>query len=427
MSILLKNARILKMTAEPIFEGEIVVTGNKIEYVGPKRKHTEKFEQEIDCEGNLVMPGFKNAHAHSGMSFLRSRADDMALAEWLSEQVFPYEAFLTEEDIYWLSQLSFLEYLTSGITAAFDQYYFPQATAKAAEDFGMRELILITSSQQSRIGYDEMLQKIGENDRGALVNYCLGFHAEYTVEPEEIEIIKAVSKKLKTPFFTHLAETRKEVSECKERRDGMTPAEFVDSLGLWDYGGGAYHCCYMTANDLKIFKEKDLSVVSCPASNAKLASGIAEIETMRRESIEIALGTDGPASNNALDMFREMFLVAGLQKILCKDPVATPAWEVLKMATLGSAHAMNLEDANILEAGKFADLIMVDLKRPNMQPLHHITNNLVFSGSKENIKMTMINGKILYKDGEFQTKISADKVYNKVQEISDRIFGKVVR
>ena len=427
MKILFKNARILKMTEEPIFVGDVIVENNKIKYVGPSKKHDEKFDREIDCEKNLLMPGFKNAHAHSAMSFLRSHADDLSLHDWLFNCVFPYEALLTEEDVYWLSQLSFLEYLTSGITAAFDQYYFPKSIAKAAEDFGMRELLLFTQSETSKISREDLGNLYEQNSEDSLVNYCFGFHAEYTVDPTELETIAEFVHKYKAPFYTHLAETAQEVSECKERRDGMTPAEFIDSKGLWDYGGGAYHCCYMTKHDMQIFKDRDLTVVSCPGSNAKLASGIAEIETMRKMSIEMALGTDGPASNNALDMFREMFLVAGLQKLTCKDPVATPAREILKMATIGSAHAMNLKNSDILEEGKFADIIMIDLNRPNMQPINDIANNLVFSGSKENVKMTMINGKILYENGEFHTKYSTKTIYDKVTEIANRIFSTVVK
>ncbi len=422
MRILLKNARILKMTSEPIFEGEVVVCDNKIEYVGPAREHKKKFERVIDCEKNLLMPSFKNAHAHSGMTFLRSHADDMNLHDWLFDYVFPYENLLTEDDIYWLSQLAFLEYLTSGITAAADMYFFPEAIAKAAEDFGFRNQIVFFISNISKIDEKKVFKLYGENDPEKLVNFSLGLHSEYTVTDEEIDLMADFIHRLKAPFYTHLAETKQEVEECKERRNGMTPAEFFDSKGLWDYGGGAYHCCYMTENDLEIFKKRDLTVVTCPGSNAKLASGVAEIEKMREMNIEIAIGTDGPASNNCLDMFREMFLVAGLQKLLHKNPAVTPAREILKMATVASARVMGLNNADILEEGKLADIIMIDLYRPNMQPLHDIAKNLVFSGSKDNVKMTMINGKILYENGEFKTSVAASEIYKKCQKITDRII-----
>ncbi len=426
MKTLLKNARILKMTTEPIFTGEVVVTDNRISFVGPKAPQ-DHYDHIIDCGQNLLMPGFKNAHAHSAMTFLRSHADDMNLHDWLFDYVFPYEALLEPDDIYWLSQLAFLEYLTSGITAAFDMYFYPESLARAAKDFGFRENILLMKSNSAQIGKDKIAALFRRNHPDNLVNYSIGFHAEYTVEDAELAMINELIHEFKAPFFTHLAETKQEVEECKERHNGMTPAEFLDSKGLWDFGGGAYHCCHMTKRDLEIFKKRNLTVVTCPGSNTKLASGVAEIETMREMNIEIAIGTDGPASNNCLDMFREMFLTTGFQKLLRKDPAVTPAREILKMATLGSARAMGLNNVDTLEAGKLADIIMLNLNRPNMQPLHDITKNIVFSGSKDNIKMTMINGQILYENGKFKTPISPEQIYAQCQKITDRIMGTIVR
>lgn len=423
MKTLLKNARILKMTNEPIFIGDIIVEDNKISYIGESKNYEEKFDKEIDCEKNLLMPGFKNAHAHSAMTFVRSHADDMSLQDWLFGYIIPREALLTEDDVYWLSQLAFLEYLTSGITAAFDMYYFSEAIARAAEDFGFREQIILSKSYISKLDKERIIELYKQNDPEKLANYSIGLHAEYSATEDEIQTAKELVKELKAPFFTHLAETKKEVEECKERHDGLTPAEFFDKNGFWDFGGGAYHCCYMTKNDLEIFKKRDLTVVTCPGSNTKLASGVPEIETMRENNIEIAIGTDGPASNNCLDMFREMFLVAGLQKLLRKNPAATPAFEILKMATVGSARAMGLNNADTLEVGKFADIIMIDLNRPNMRPINNISKNIVFSGSKDDIKMTMINGKILYENGEFKTKVSAEKIYEKCEGITARILS----
>lgn len=411
------------MNQEPIFIGDCVVNDNKISYLGPKKSYNEKFDRIIDCEKNLLMPSFKNAHAHSSMSFLRSHADDLSLHDWLFDEVFPYEARLIPDDIYWLSMLSFLEYLTSGITAAYDMYFFPKTIKKAAEDFGFRENILLMLSEDSKIDEDEILDLQKTNSPDSLVNFSFGMHSEYTADEKTLSRAKSLISSAHLPFYTHLSETINEVEECKERRNGRTPAEFFDSEGFWEFGGGAYHCCYMTENDLEIFKNRNLTVVTCPGSNTKLASGVAEIEKMRRKNIEIAIGTDGPASNNCLDMFREMFLVAGLQKLLRKDPVATPSFEILKMATIGGAHAMKLENVDILEEGKIADMILIDLNRPNMRPLNNVSKNIVFSGSKDNIKMTMINGKILYENGEFFTPISPEKIYDKCEEISKRIFS----
>lgn len=200
-------------------------------------------------------------------------------------------------------------------------------------------------------------------------------------------------------------------------RTGMTPTAYMNALGLFDYGGGGYHCVHMTEEDLHIFADKKLSVITNPGSNTKLASGIAPIQAILDKGINIGIGTDGPASNNCLDMFREMFLVTGLAKLREDDASAVDADKVLYMATVGGARAMGLTDCDILAEGKLADLIMINLKRPNMQPLNNITKNLVYSGSKENVALTMVNGKILYENGEFYIGVQPEEVYEKANQI----------
>jgi 5-methylthioadenosine/S-adenosylhomocysteine deaminase len=198
---------------------------------------------------------------------------------------------------------------------------------------------------------------------------------------------------------------------------GMTPTVLFDSLGIYNYGGAGFHCVHMSDEDLDIFKRHGVYAVHCPASNVKLASGVAPITKMQKMGINIALGTDGASSNNCLDMFREMFLMTGLQKIADNDAAACPADEVLKSAVTGSARAMGLNDCDCIAVGKQADLIVIDLMRPNMQPLNNIGKNLVYSGSKENVKLTVCAGKILYEDGEFYIGESAEKIYRKANEI----------
>ena len=224
----------------------------------------------------------------------------------------------------------------------------------------------------------------------------------------------------KAPFYSHMSETRLETQECLSRY-GMMPPAFFDSLGMFDFGGGAYHAVYFTEEDMDLFAKKGLHIVTNPGSNTKLASGVAPVGRFLEKGINVAIGTDGPSSNNCLDMFREMFLVTGLAKLLQKDAAAMDAHEVLKMATVNGARAMGLADADILAEGKLADLIMIDLHQPNMQPLNNITKNIVYSGSKQNVKLTMINGKILYENGEFSNGVDAEKIYAKANEIIRRL------
>ncbi len=434
MNIRLFNARILTMEeGRAVFEGECWIKDETILFVGDENDLEQFYkkspdlcivwDQEIDCYKNLLMPGFKNAHTHSGMTILRSYADDMPLQNWLFDQVFPIEGKLNGEDVYYLTQLAILEYLTSGITAIFDMYLTPFTIAQACIDMGMR---CVQVGSINRFGPDlATIEKeyIELNKLHPLSSYILGFHAEYTCDKELLESVSALAHRYKAPVFTHNSETELEVKECIDRY-GMTPTMFLDSLGMFDYGGGGYHCVHMTQEDLELFKKKNLYVVTNPGSNTKLASGIAPINKMLEMEIPIAIGTDGPASNNCLDMFREMFLVTGLAKLREKDASVVSADKVLKMATVHGAHAMGLHRADILATDKLADLIMIDLSQPNMQPIHNIVKNIVYSGSKQNVKMTMIHGKILYQDGKFAAGEKVTELYKKVDEIVERVCHK---
>ena len=430
MNIRLYNAKILTMKDNSITQGEIWVQKDRIIYVGDG-SNTEAvysnlnlqsiiWDREIDCVGNLLMPGFKNAHTHSAMTLMRSYADDLPLSDWLNQQIFPIEAKLNGEMIYHLTKLAILEYLTSGITAIFDMYLTPETIADACIDMGMRcvQVGAVNNFSQSVELVDDMFNKL--NNKHNLIGYILGFHAEYTCSKELLQDIADLSHKYKAPVYTHISETASEVEECKKRY-GMTPPVLLDSLGIFDYGGGGYHCVHMEEADLDLFQQKKLNVVTNPASNMKLASGIAPITQYMQRGINVAIGTDGPASNNCLDMFREMFLVTALAKLKEEDAAAVDAWEVLKMATVNGSKAMYLPDTDVLEAGKLADIIMIDLKWPNMQPINNIPKNIVYSGSKQNIKMTMINGRILYENGKFADFIDVDGIYSKVNEIKESI------
>lgn len=431
MKLRFYNAKILTMEeGRGIFEGEVWIEDSRILYVGNGEDKEDFFQksgkvcmlwdEEIDCQGNLLMPGFKDAHTHSGMTFLRSFADDMPLDDWLSKQIFPAEAKLTPEDITANTRLAVLEYLTSGITGIFDMYVNPEAVGKGCEDMGMR--CVLVSGLNDFVQSPEIMEQqyLSLNKADSLVSFMLGFHAEYTCSEELLKKVSELSHKYQAPVFTHLCETKKEVAECRARYN-VTPPVFLDSLGIFDYGGGGYHGVYMSDEDLEIWEKKKLHIVTNPASNLKLASGIAPIQEYIRRNINVAIGTDGPASNNCLDMFREMFLVTGLSKVREEDAAATDAAQVLRMATVGGAKVMNLTECDILAEGKKADMIMLDLHMPNMQPVNHIVNNIVYSGSKQNVKMTMINGRILYQDGKFYTDFSPEEIYDEVGSITKRI------
>lgn len=424
----LKNSDANETDAGVLY-GEIHVEDDKITFVGTEEEAkgivTDKktvWDREIDCQDNLLLPGFKNAHTHTAMTFLRSYADDLPLQEWLYNRVFPMEAKLTGEDQYTLSKLGILEYLTSGITANFDMYLDNPFHAQASLDMGFRTVfcggmndfggtIERTESQFHEI-----------NAMGDLVSCQLGFHAEYTTKRESIEELAALANRLQKPMYLHLAETKKEVEECYGRY-GMSPVKFLDSLDMFRYGGGGFHGVWMNEEDMEICAEKNVSIVSNPCSNLKLASGIADLCGLLARGVNVALGTDGPASNNALDMFREMYLASVLQKVTKEDASAMDARDVLQMATVGGAVAMGLSECDTLAVGKKADMIMLDMHRPNMQPVNNIVKNIVYSGNKDNVKMTMVNGRILYENGEFLLNEDIEEIYRKSNEIINRMRG----
>lgn len=432
MNIRLYNAKILTMEKNrEIFSGEIWIKNEKIACILEQSRLTAldkkdfpsvTWDVELDCQGNLLMPGFKNAHTHSAMTFLRSYADDLPLHKWLHEKVFPMEAKLSGEDIYNFTKLAVLEYLTAGITSVFDMYIKPEAVAEACMDTGMR-CVLVSGVNDFTSSPEQMEEEyLRFQQKNSLITYQLGFHAEYTCSKQLLCKVAELAHKYHAPVYAHLAETEKEVLECKARY-GMSPVVFLDSLGMFTYGGGGYHCIYLNEEDIEVFKRRKLYAITNPASNLKLASGIAPIADFLRHNIPVAIGTDGPASNNCLDMFREMFLVTGLSKIKEKDAASIDAMEVLSMATVGGARAMKLNKADVLARGKLADLIMLDLHNPNMQPVHNICKNIVYSGSKSNVLMTMINGKILYYRGSFHIGENPEDIYARCNDTIKRMLS----
>jgi 5-methylthioadenosine/S-adenosylhomocysteine deaminase len=378
------------------------------------------FDAEYDLKGNLLLPGFKNAHAHSPMTFLRSFADDLPLDKWLQEQIFPNEAKLTPEDVYYLYKLAVLEYLSGGITSAFDMYFFTAEMGRAAKDTGFRGVFCGSINDFS--GSVELLENefLTLNDYCDRVTFHLGFHAEYTCSESLLKQVAALSHKYRAPVFFHSSETASEVEGCRERH-GMTPTAYLDSLGMFEYGGGAFHCVHVTSEDIAIMRRKNVSAVTNPASNCKLASGIAPVRDMMDAGMFVGIGTDGPASNNALDMFREMYLVSSLQRILLGDASAMDANEALSMAVKNSAVIMNLDDCTGLAEGMLADLIVIDLFQPNMRPKNDVIKNAVYAGGKQNVLLTMVNGRILYEDGEYYIGQSVEEIYEKAEEIITRI------
>ena len=418
MRIRFYNARILTMSDNTVLEGELWTADKKIEYIGQSKPSDKPFDREIDCKGNLLMPGLKNAHTHSAMTFSRSLADDYSLHDWLYKAIFPREAKLTLEHIYWFTKLAYAEYLAGGITACFDMYPKRIESARAAVETGFRYVSVDDANDFG--GMDLLEENYNKfNSYDPLVSYIYGFHAEYTTCEDNLKKVAALAHKYEAPVFVHISETQAEVEGCKERY-GVTPAVLFDKLGIYDFGGGGFHCVWFTDEDREIFKKKGLWSVFNACSNLKLASGITPVYKFINEDMKIAIGTDGAGSNNSLSMFREMYLDTVLSNVLTDNAAAVDPFKILKAGTSGGALCMGLTDCDVLAEGKKADIIMIDMNKPSMQPENNIVRNIVYSADNSCVKMTMIDGRILYENGEFTT-IDYDETRKKCAELLSQL------
>ena len=402
MSVRFYNCRILSMKDDKITEGELWTENDRISYIGPAKEPSgEKFDREIDCKGNLLMPGLKNAHTHSAMTFSRSLADEYCLNDWLHKAIFPREAKLIPKHVYWFSKLAYADYLAGGITACFDMYFHKEDNARAAVETGFRHVFCGAANDYG--GFEDLERFYNElNSYDPLISFIYGFHAEYTTCEDNLKFMSELAHKYKAPVFAHISETAEEVAGCRERY-GVTPAVIFEKLGIYDFGGGGFHCVWFTDEDREIFKKRGLWSVFNACSNLKLASGITPVHKFVKDGMNIAIGTDGAGSNNALSMFREMYLDCVLSNVETKNAAAVDPFTILKAGTSGGALCMGLTDCDVLDAGKKADIIMIDMNKPSMQPENNIVRNIVYSGDNSVVKMTMIDGKILYEDGKFNT------------------------
>ena len=418
MKLRFYNARILTMKDSELIKGELHTDEDKITYIGEKPLEGLVFDQEIDCNGDVLMPGLKNAHTHTAMTFARSLSDCYQLDDWLHKAIFPREAKLTSDYVYWLSKLGFAEYVSGGVTSCFDMYFERDAQAKAAVESGFRNVFC--GGVNDFGGFDSLESDyLKFNEYDDLVSFKIGFHAEYTTSLELMKKISDIAHKYEAPVYSHISETSAEVEGCKERY-GKSPVVLLDELGMYDFGGGGFHCVWFDDQDIEIFKNRNLYAVLNGGSNLKLASGIAPVSKYIDKGINLAIGTDGAGSNNGLDMFREMYLDTVLSNVVVNNAAAVDPFNILKAATTGGAAAMGLTDCDILAPGKKADFIRIDMTNPSMQPENNIVNNLVYSGSKSVVKTTVIGGKIVYDNGEYKT-IDLEKVISNCNTIMEQL------
>lgn len=385
-------------------------------------------KEQIDCSGLLIMPAFYNSHAHSPMSLMRGYGENMSLNDWLNDKIWPFESHLNSESIYWGTMLSMAESIKNGIVSSTDMYYFTSDMVRAYVDAGVKGNISRALVNFDGIPYGEMdsfremerahEQFDGLNDGEIIIEASI--HGEYTSDEQTVKGLAEYAKAKNMRMHIHLSETREEHENCITKRK-MTPCEYFVHCGLLDAPTTAAHCVWVSDSDIEILKEKKVTVSHNPQSNLKLASGVAPIKKMMDRGVSVAIGTDSVASNNSLNFFEAMKLMGLLAKVSTMDPTVLSPMEILTSATRNGALAQGRDDCGFIKKGFRADFIAVDLKSPSMNPIHEIANNLVYSGDSSLVKMTVCDGEILYKDGEFE-KFDIDEVIRNANIETERIL-----
>lgn len=404
---------------------DIVIESHLIKSIRPHQARFAEDAQIIKGKNKLVLPGFFNLHSHVPMTLLRGYGEGLDLESWLFERIFPFEDLMTADDMYWGALLGISEFLASGVVSFSDMYMRVQGIVKAVKESAIKANlcnplgVMDPSADYSQTNsYQEeiyMLDYISKNKDSKII-VDAGIHGEYTSSPESVAQVLEFAQTHDLNIQIHISETQQEHEECKKRNQGKTPTQYFNDLGVLDRKCILAHGVYLEEKDLQIIKEKNAVLVHNPASNLKLGSGFANIQKWFEHGIQVCLGTDGPASNNDLDIIQDMRLAALLVKGLNKNPKLISTNQILDMLTINGAEAQNRANSGQIKPGQAADLIIVDLDTPNMQPIYDLQANLVYSMNQKNIYLTMVDGKILYQNGEYKT-IDIEKVKAQVNRI----------
>ncbi len=431
--LIIEDATLFTMVEgeKPLQHATVLIKGDRIAGILTSREETPYFKgaDVLDAKDSIIMPGLVNAHGHTAMTLFRGLADDLPLKQWLFEKIFPAEAkYLNPETVYWGALLGCLEMIASGTTTVSDGYFYQDATARAFQKAGLRALLAQGVIDFPAPGVPDPTQNLAvgkafiERWTGVseLIRPGLFCHSLTTCSDRTLQEAMEISQDFSLPLQLHLSETQEEVEEVIHR-SGKRPVPHLDHLGLLNEHLIAVHAVHLDDEEIEILARNKVGIVHTPESNMKLASGIARVTEMLEKGLLVGLGTDGCASNNNLDLFKEMDTAAKLAKVRTLDPVTLGAATVLKMATVWGAKVLGLEkEIGTIEVGKKADLITVVLGKPHLVPLYNPMSTIVYSASGADVKDVIVNGRVLMKDRTF-TALDAEEVMAKVQEISEKI------
>ena len=426
MKTWIKHAFLLTMDEKDtvLKDGCLFIDEDKIAYIGSQDDAMEaKAERIIDAKGNIIMPGLVNAHTHLPMTIFKGYGEGLPLQQWLTDKIWPAEAKLNDEIVYWSSMLGLIEMAKTGTTCFLDMYMFYDAVFKAMKQSGHRGVLArAVLDADGNLDYrikeaEDVLKRYKSNGR---VDAMVSAHAEYTCSTEALKKVLELAQKYEAGIHVHISETQEEHEQAIERH-GMTPIQLIHQMGLTQVPVAAAHCVHVSDQDVDIMAEKNISVLSCPQSNLKLGSGIAPLKKMADAGINIAIGTDGSSSNNNLDMLEETMLASMLQKGVLMDASVISNMQALKMATVGGAKALGLADKiGQIKPGYQADIIMIDTSGIAFQPQNDVISCTINSGNGRDVAMTMVAGDIIYENDEIRF---ADEfeVIRRVQMFADAI------
>ena len=427
--ILIRGCIILPMNGTgPIMDGAIAIKGRSIVYVG-KASGAEGIHAErlIDAKGMAAMPGLVNTHTHIPMTIFRGIAEDRTLESWLKETIWPLEAKLTEDDVYYGALLGCLEMIKSGTTCFADMYFFEDAVARAVAESGLRAVLSwgIIEAGVAEVGKVTLQNSVEFSERWngfdeGRIHARLAPHSVYTCSPELLSEVRSQANRLGVGIHIHLSESRWEVEQTT-RKYGVTPVEHLEKLGFLGTDVLAAHCVHLTDGDMRILARRGVKVAYNPTCNAKLGMGIARVWEMHRMGVDVGIATDGPASNNTLDMLECTKIASILQKVRYGDPTVMPVEAALRMATLGGAKVLGLErQIGTLEPGKRADLILIDLRKPHLTPNHNTAANILYSARGSDVDTVIVDGKILMEGRQVKT-LSEEEVVEKARDTAHKI------
>ena len=429
MGILIRNAQVILPEGEKdvIKNTNIYVDGKYIAAIGGEEARPDGFTEDevIDGTDRLVIPGLVNAHTHSYMSFMRNVADDLSFMDWLFGTIDPIEQKMTDEDAYWGAKLAILEMMKSGTTCFNDMQMNIHQTTRAVRESGMRAVISrgLVGSGNDEGGQMRLSQALEERDAARdcdRLGFFLGPHAPYTCDEEYLKIVAQKAKEEHMGIHIHLAESVTEMENC-EKQYGCSPIALAERAGIFDVPAIAAHCVQISETDMDILKRKNVSVVTNPASNMKLGNGFAPVPQMLAKELNVCLGTDGAASNNTLNLFHEMSLLVLIHKGVAKDAQCISARECFRVATINGAKALGLaEQTGSLEKGKKADLAILNLRNPSLQPNNNLIAGLCYSANGSEVETVIIDGVITMRDRRVLT-MDEDEIYDKIGQIIKRM------